>query len=199
MPGGDPGFEFRGLGARLGVHGLFLRDLDRCWYARGVVGVGPDLDAVARWVSAQRVRLRPSRTVLMGNSAGAYAALAVGALADADEVLAFVPRSGLSDEVSAALDDRRLDAQRRAAGPGRHPDLVPLLAREHARRPPARYRTRYRVFHALDNPWDRAHAARLTGSAELVVSAYPRGDHQLVTVLRDCGELDLLVQAALRG
>ncbi len=145
----------------------------------------------------------------MGNSAGGYAALALGTLLEADEVLAVVPRSGLSDDVNDALGDDRFAALRRAAvaalpaDAARFLDLRALLEDAFAARcaahgrPP--YRTRVRVLHALDNALDTAHAARLAGLPETVVSGYPRGDHQLAAVLRASGELDALVAAALQG
>ena len=203
-PGEPPGFEFQGLRARLRATGLFLRDLEESWYLRGVRDAADDLPGLAAWLREQVQRLQPSRTVLVGNSAGAYAALALGALVDADEVIAIVPRSALSDEVNDALGDDRL-RERRAGVQHLGPlDLVPLLEGEAARRwaeqggRPA-YRTRFRVLHALDNAQDRAHAARLTGLPETVVQAYPRGDHRLAAVLRAGGELDPLVAAALAG
>lgn len=195
--GTEPPFELAGLRRRLGVHGVHLRDPAQRW-------CDGQLDALAARLTEARDRLRPSRTVLVGNSAGAYAALALGALLDADEVLAvvlavvlaLVPRSGLSEAVSAAVGDDRLVHLRRAAD---HPydDLVPLLREQAAHRPAGPYRTRSRVLHALDNALDTAHAARLAGLPELVVPAYPRGDHQLARVLRASGELDHLVAAAL--
>lgn len=211
QPGTLPGFEFRGLRARLGadaVHGLFLRDPSASWYLGGVPGAAPNLPALAGWLAGQLDRLQPRRIVLLGNSAGAYAALAVGALLGADEVIAFVPRSGLSDPVCQALGDDRLAATRaralaRYAGNGSPLDLPGVLETAFAQRVaqaggrPA-YRTRFRVLHALDNALDSAHARRLAGLPEVAVSAYPRGDHQLIRVLRASGELDLLVGQALR-
>ena len=167
-------------------------------------GAADDLPGLAQWLREQVRLLEPSRTVLLGNSAGAYAAIALGALVDADEVVAIVPRSALSDEVNDRVGDDRL-ADRRAGVQHLGPlDLVPLVQREAARRwaehggRPA-YRTRFRVLHALDGAQDRAHAGRLTGLPETVVQAYPRGDHRLAAVLRAGGELDPLVAAALAG
>ena len=201
-PGGVPAYEGESLCRRLGVEGLLLRDPQLSWFV-------PELDRLALDL---RARAAGRRLVLFGNSAGGYAALALGALADADEVVAVVPRSGLSHEVNDAAGDGRLRELRtpllaRAAGEPalqRFLDLPTLIRAESGRRSAstaghADYRTRLRVLHASDNPQDAAHAARLVGLPETVVSTYPRGDHQLARVLRDAGELDAVVAAAVDG
>lgn len=202
---GVPRFEGAGLVRRAGAAGLLLRDLQTAWYLRGVPGWGDDLPGLAAAVRAHAEERGATGLVLVGNSAGGYAALALGALLDADEVIAVVPRSALSEPVSDALDDRRLAALRarvleEPAVDPRLLDLTVLLREEHARRTAGAwtpYRTRSRVLHATDNPWDAGHAARLAGLPETAVSAYPRGDHQLAAVLRRSGELDALVAAAV--
>ncbi|MCW2778403.1 MAG: hypothetical protein JWN17_2128 [Frankiales bacterium] len=207
--GQEPAFEGRGLCRRLGVNGLLLRDHSRSWFLRGVRGTGDDLEAVAAAVRAHVAATAPSRVVLMGNSAGGYAAIALASLLEeVDEVVALVPRSGLTHEVNDALGDDRFSSLRAAAVEGLPASAEPFLdlptlltdrfaARCTDGRPP--YRTRVRVLHASDNALDAAHAARLAGLPETVVSTYPRGDHQLASVLRTAGELDVVVGAALTG
>ena len=206
--GQAPAFEGRGLCRRLGASGLLLRDHSRSWFLRGVEGLGPDLPAVAEAVRERVAALAPSRVVLLGNSAGGYAAIALAGLVGADEVVAVVPRAGLTDEINGALGDERFLALRRTALAGLPASAEPFLdlralllhdfqARCADGRPP--YRTRVRVLHASDNALDAAHAGLLTGLPETVVTTYPRGDHQLASVLRAAGELDALVDAALAG
>lgn len=204
--GEEPAFEGRGLCRRLGVPGLLLRDHERSWFLRGVRGLGSSLEDVAGAVRERVATLAPSRVVLLG-SAGGYAAVALASLVDADEVVALVPRSGLTDEVNDALGDDRFAGLRRAALADLPPDaerfldLRALLLRGSSRSADGRpaYRTRVRVLHATDNALDACHAARLAGLPGTVVSAYPRGDHRLAAVLRAAGELDALVDAALTG
>lgn len=207
--GAEARFEFVGLRRRLdGVHGLHLRDSQRGWYLGGVMGTAGGFDGMLRRLARRIAELAPSRTVLVGNSAGAYAALAVGAALAVDEVIAFVPRSGLSDEVSGRVGDARLGELRRVALARYGDSDAPLDLAAHIERcfedrmlaagsRPA-YRTRLRVLHATDNREDSAHAERLRGLPETVVQSYPRGNHQLAKVLRASGELDELIGNALR-
>lgn len=202
--GEEPAFEGRGLCRRLGVSGLLLRDHRRSWFLRGVRGLGPDLASVAAAVRDRVAATAPSRVVLLGNSAGGYAAVALASLLDVDEVVSVVPRSALTDEVNDALGDDRFADLRRCALARLPESALPLLDLREVllaggtagHRP---YRTRVRVLHATDNALDAAHAARLSGLPGTVVSSYPRGDHRLVAVLRAAGELDALVDAALTG
>lgn len=204
--GQEVAFEGRGLCHRLGVAGILLRDSAQTWFLRGVQGVADDLEGLAEALRARIAELAPSRVVLMGNSAGGYAAVALASLLDVDEVVAVVPRSALTDDVNDALGDDRFRALRRAALEGLPASAAPYLdlrtlleERFAALDPRPAYRTRVRVLHASDNALDAAHAARLSGLPETVVSTYPRGDHQLAAVLRTAGELDVLVEAALAG
>ena len=56
--GAVPLFEFFNVVSTFGVKKAFVRDLNQCWYHRGVVGVGADIPAVAEPPCERHLRKR---------------------------------------------------------------------------------------------------------------------------------------------
>jgi len=176
-----PPYEFFGLLSDWSVSKIFLRDLDQAWYQRGVAGLG-SLPAVAERLHSLR---SPGANLIVGNSAGGFAALLLGALTGF-QVLAFSPQTYLGRWRRLRSRDTRWRPQVRTvrATPGAVLDLVPFL-----RGLPLRAE----VHFAAGDRLDRHHAQRLSGLAGVSLIAHPGGDHSLIRSLRDTGELrDLL-------
>jgi len=180
-----PPYEFFGLLSDWPVSKVFLRDLDQVWYQRGVAGLG-SLPAMAERLHALR---SPGRNLIVGNSAGGFAALLLGALTGFP-VLAFSPQTYLGRWRRLVSWDTRWRAQVRnvRATPGAILDLVPYL-----RGLPLRAEVHY----AAGDRLDRNHALRLSGLAGVRLVAHPGGDHSLIKALRDTGELRDLLSSRL--
>jgi hypothetical protein len=189
--GGVPPFEFMRLTGGVPVKRLFVRDPRQAWYHRGLPGVGDDLDAVAKHL-ASRPYGDYERLVLVGNSAGGYAALLFGSLLDADCVLSFAPQSTIDLRELHRLGDRRWDdnleplAARALLDP-RFVDLTGLAHRD------------ARVYYDADDALDRGHAERLLDGGGPGLHGHPceGGGHDLVRTLRDRGTLAGLLRSAL--
>ena len=93
--GAQPGFEFVSTAADLPGSALFLTDIDQVWYQSGVRGVGSSIPEVAAFLRGVIDDNGFDRIVMIGNSAGGYAALLFGALVGADVVHAFSPQTEL--------------------------------------------------------------------------------------------------------
>lgn len=131
---GIPPFEFFSLAEDIPVKRLFVRDLRQAWYHRGLPGHGTTFASVAETLRELIAAHRVERLVLTGNSAGGYAALAFGALLDADAVLAFAPQTILDLKALASMRDHRWDDYLKPlvandALDARWVDLRPALAR----------------------------------------------------------------------
>jgi hypothetical protein len=189
--GGVPPFEFMRLLGDMAVKRLFVRDPRQAWYHRGLPGVGENLDAVVEHLVA-----RPygdyERLVLVGNSAGGYAALLFGSLLEADCVLAFAPQTTVDLDELHALGDRRWDdnleplAAHGLLDP-RYVDLRGLTHRD------------ARLYFDADDPLDRGHAERVLNDGAQRIQAHPceGGGHDLVRKLRDRGTLSEILRSAL--
>jgi hypothetical protein len=196
LDGQDPGaprFELQGLTARLPVHRVFVRDLEQCWYQRGLSGLGDDVDSAADGLRTLLEAVDGSPSVFVGTSSGGYAAILFGVLARADRIVALSPQASLRWRDRFRARDRRWPAQVRKArrsGTDRcHLDLVALL-REHPDHPPVS------VHFGERDPRDTraAHALGRVDGVELI--GHP-GGHLFVRKLRDAGGLEPVLAAAL--
>jgi hypothetical protein len=189
----DPPFEFVRQTGELGVHRVFVRDLGQCWYQEGFPGTA---DGVVEAVAALRRvldDLGPSRRVFVGNSSGAFAAVLFGVLGGADEVVAFGPLASVTRLARIRSRDRRWPAQiraaRRSARDPSHLDLRRLLRSVPH---PAAITVHYGVL----DPRDTHSAVRLGAVPGVEVVGHP-GGHLFIRKLRDAGELQPIIAAAL--
>jgi pimeloyl-ACP methyl ester carboxylesterase len=179
----------------LPVKRLFVRDPALVWFQHGVPGFGETIDEVAASLKAIVDEQGIERLVVIGSSAGGYAALAFGALLRADLVLAFSPQTildrGWLDEVG---DDRwpgHFKSLAVLGGPDpRWVDLREALAREQPRG------TVYEVHYPSPYEPDTRHAERLAGVPGVKLIGHDRAYHNFIQGLRNRGELAEIFRAA---
>lgn len=188
-----PPFEFFAVSERVTrCTRVFLRDPHQCWYQRGIPELGQTFDGAAQQLGRLLATAQPARTVFVGTSAGAYAALGMGILLDADEVHAFGAQTTLIDVDRKAIGDDRWSERLEGLPPidSAILDLRQMLAER-------RSRPGLHLYVAEDDPLDVAHAERVVTHPAVQVHRYPRGGHTLVRDLRDSGELEQLLARAL--
>ena len=179
----------------LPVKRLFVRDPALVWFQHGVPGFGETIDEVAASLKAIVDEQEVERLVVIGSSAGGYAALAFGSLLQADLVLAFSPQTildrGWLDEVG---DDRWPGHFKNLAslgGPDPHwVDLREALPRER------RDGTEFEVHYPSPYEKDARHAERLAGLPGVKLVGYERAYHNFIQGLRNRGELSEIFRAA---
>jgi pimeloyl-ACP methyl ester carboxylesterase len=190
-----PVFEFFNSVAPFGVKKAFLRDLTQSWYHRGVEGIGSDVPAIADYLANLVSESGATRTVLIGNSAGAYAALLFGQLLNAKEVHAFSPQSFIDPGMRTEHSDHRwqayVDRVVAAGGPDpRYADLLPVLSE-------GGVSTTFHIYYPAPNRLENLHTLRLTGISGVVPHPVDGGGHKLIKWLRDTGELAQILERAL--
>jgi hypothetical protein len=187
-------FEFVNSTAPLGVKTVFVRDVMQSWYHRGVVGVGDDIDSVARHLADLARDSGAERTVAVGNSAGGYAALLFGRLAELDEAHAFSPQAFVSPSLRQVHADHRWEPELSdLRHSGRlHPGYADL---RHVLSDPGR--TSFHVYYSAAEPLDVAHAEHLAGLDGVTLHVFENGGHMLIKSLRDSGRLQSMLESAL--
>ncbi len=185
-----PPFEFFNIVKDAPVTKVFIRDLEQCWYGRGVPGLGRNLREVADAVGTMAAEMR-FRPVFFGVSAGGFAAAATAAIVGQGEAHVFSPQASLrrADRLRA-LDPRwtrEVARLRRTQAPIE--DVRPLL-RDAAEVPVT-------VYVSDAHRADKRHADMLDELPNVTTRRYAHGSHQLVKDLRDSGELREIMRDSL--
>lgn len=190
---GLPPFEFKRVSAKLSCTKLYIRDIDQRWYQGSLRPHWAGIGSIVSYIEGVRNALGAKRVVLVGNSMGGYAALAVAAGVRPDHVIAFSPISFISPALRLWHRDPRwyrqiakawmsstatwstFDVRRRLLEADLPPDSI-------------------HVYYAEEHRLDAVHAERLSDVA--VVHAYADEGHNIVRALRDRGELDSVLASA---
>jgi hypothetical protein len=180
--GGYPAFEFRKTLSSVDVKSAFLRDHYAAWYHRGVVDIGPDIDSIAERL--RELQGEADRMVMIGNSAGGYAALLFGSLLGC-EAHVFSPQTFVDREMLLAAGDHRWDPELEALLESgrfdrRYADLRPVIASSSAA---------FHVYHGVLHPDDVTHAQHVHDLPNVTVHPLEDTGHRVVLALRNSGWL----------
>jgi hypothetical protein len=180
--GGFPAFEFRNILSSVDVKSAFFRDHYAAWYHRGVVDVGPGIESVIS--KLRELTGEADRTVMIGNSAGGYAALLFAALLDC-EAYVFSPQTFITPELLHEAGDHRWDEELQAlldsgSFDRRYGDLAPVLAASEGR---------FEIFYGGLDVIDECHAENVRGIEQVTVNRIEDCNHRVVRYLRDSGWL----------
>ena len=187
---GMPPFEFFRTLSGIDVKTVFVRDHAQAWYHRGVAGVGEGIDPVAAHIIG--LRAQAEQMVTIGTSAGGYAALLFGALAEC-EAHAFVPQTFIAPDLRKEHRDRRWEAELKTLGARLDPRYVDLLPTLAAGAAPAH------LYYGSGNRLDRIHAERLDGLQQVMLHPFDTDQHNVVPDLRDSGWLERFLVGLARG
>jgi pimeloyl-ACP methyl ester carboxylesterase len=203
---GMPPFEFFAVTREIPSKRLFVRDLRRAWYHKGIEGHGETITAAADSLKELIAQHEVDRLITVGSSAGGYAALVFGALLGADKALSFGPQTVIDPATIAAIGDHRWDgelAELQAAGvlDANWTDLRYALPRA---RSGETAETSYEIYFSHNNTRpntgpgrDRAHAERLRGVEGVRLYRFGHGGHMIARSLRENGALDKILRRAL--
>ena len=190
-----PGFSLRGTLAGLAVKKLYLRDLNKAWFLRGLSGATASVEATAAFLREEFSSVNARRLIFTGYSLGGFAALLYGALCGADEVHAISPQTFLGFRKRWQAGDHRWQRYvlpLHFSGTRRYQDLRPWLARTRAG-------TALHVHFARDSRLDAIHAQHIRDLPQVIIRDRPEKAHQLITVMRESGELRSLFERAIAG
>lgn len=193
-----PPFEFFKTMEGIDAHRLFVRDRSRAWYQKGVDGFGESIADIAASCRAVATACGAQRVVCIGNSAGGFAALVVGSLLGADQIVAFAPQTFVDRWNRVRFLDLRfrnyIQNARRVRRSLRFTDARPVVKS---------FGTPQRVidiFFSEDDRLDRIHSSRLGGLAGVRLHPLRLGlGHGVVRGLRDSGYLRSLLRSAVDG
>jgi Flp pilus assembly protein TadD len=116
---------------KTGVSLIYCRDLQRVWYASGVIGLGDDFQSTVEGFRTLVIRYGATRVLALGNCIGCLAALRYGLSLGAQGVLALSPKLRLLEDLEPHQRAQlRPSHQRRPAeGKNIHREYVEVSSR----------------------------------------------------------------------
>lgn len=161
------------------------------WYFSGLAGSKSFEDSCAE---LSEICAPYDRVVFLGNSMGAYAALAFGLRLNADMVLAFSPQTRFDKSFCDAIGERRWREEFEAMRAQHPADQMAIRSMW-----PDPCRSRVRLFVGGECSQDMAYATDLDGKPGLELEIFRESGHDLVHDLRATGELERLIYDGLLG
>ncbi|MEM9952034.1 MAG: hypothetical protein AAF846_10560 [Chloroflexota bacterium] len=192
-----PVFEFFNITSSLATKRLFVRDLEQAWYQNGLPAIASDVDGVLAYLRQEITEANVKRTVIVGNSAGGYAALLFGHLLEVDTVLSFAPQTFLTRWLKWRHRDTRWREQHRNLwqtnqSARKYRNLRPILRHGNGV-------THYHVTYCKTHRTDRIHAEHLQGTPQLSLHGTSVGGHRVIAWLKEQGLLYSLLETAIQG
>lgn len=189
---GLPRFEFHKITQSLPAKLVFIRDVHQGWYHATLPGIGAGVSDVCNIIQRIKDETATKRTVCVGNSMGGYAALLVGSLIKAEEVIAFSPQTFIGRWLRARYGDRRWKEQMKKVYSSPFSmrsafDLSCLLSNPGYAQATIFADPRHRL--------DSVHARRMEKLPRTNVQ-WADGGHNLVKKFRDTGDLKRVLIAS---
>lgn len=185
-----PDFSFVRVTAGLAAKKLFLRDLRKAWFLRGLPGISRDVAGTAAFLRGEVELQKARRVVLVGYSMGGFAAHVFAGLLGATAET-FSPQTFLTVWQRFKAGDhrwRRYVLKLQLGMPRRFLDVAGFIHGSGSR---------HVIHYALDSRLDEAHARHIESAPNVQLVPHAEGSHRLVTALRDSGMLRELLEKAV--
>lgn len=196
-----PPFEYVRTFNELPVKKIFIRDLHKIFYLRGLPGISTDMIATRDYLQEIREQEKIDKIVIFGGSAGGYAALLMGWLLGADEVHAFSPITFLPTRKGWELPRlayggnlRLLFKQLQIKIDPRLPrwqyDLQNILRQDNGR-------THYNIYYGAAHKMDVIRSERMDGLPGIRLLAYNTNSHHIDRFLKERDQWSRIFQEAI--
>jgi hypothetical protein len=182
-----PPFEFYKSANMLNENKVFLRDLQQCWYHKGLPGISHDVYSTAEFLKNEIDTLHPARIFFVGNSMGGFAAIMFSTLVGRGECIAFAPQTFVFPFLRLIHRDNRSSKQKwnmylQTIFKRKVWELRRLLLRKKSNQ-------KISVFISNNNRLDNIYAAHIGDIPGVKIYSFDEGRHDIVKLLRDQGKL----------
>lgn len=186
-----PGFTFVKTSQNLPVKRVFFTDIDQIWYMNGIRGIGDQISDVVDFIKQVIRAEKIERVIFVGDSAGGYAAILYGILADADCILAFSPQTNLSQSKYTSFKDRIKILHRDYTNMSQYFNLQDIIGSAHD--PNNHISIHYSKYHLRDF----INARELYGHQSVDLVGYPMFTHTVPSALKNFDYLGYLFKLTL--
>jgi len=189
---GMPPFEFYRASRILNYSKIFLRDISRAWYQRGLPSIGNNAQAIGEYLQVKIKEADAAEVYFVGNSMGGFAALLFCSMLQIGKAIVFSPQTFISSEKRQMYGDDRWPDQIKKLHETRTAsnihDLAPWIQDCYPRMPAS-------VHVSTSDALDMHHVNELGGFPNIKVHCFPDGGHGLVIKFRDDGVLESILNS----
>ncbi len=192
---GIPAFEFFKILSPLDAKKMFIRDLDQNLYFGGLPGITDGIDGIVEHLKGKFEEFGVKRVVIIGNSAGANAAILFGILLNADRVVAFSPKTFITPMKRLIFWDHQwwenhIRVYFTKGVNSEYWDLKKLLSKFDVK-------TEFLLHYSRNNRIDSMHCKRMASFPNVKIKGFDYDGHDLVRYLKQTGELQKIISRLL--
>lgn len=182
-------FEFKKILSGYPVNVIYVRDLLHQWYLNRLIGIGNGVVENKDFLEEKIRKMRPSRVITLGTSAGGFGAILYGTLMEVDRIVVFSPQTFRNKWLcfwkwDYRWLDRVVDIYRASEENRKFLDLKTLAKH---------FNGTLVLYYDRTNRLDNLHGERLKGK-KIIHSTYDFGGHNLVQILKQRGLLFDLIE-----
>lgn len=174
-------FEFYGSLSKLNVDFILIREPSKRWYQHGLQDIKGGFQGFIKYLSELIAEHEDKKLVVVGASAGGYAAILFGSLLNADQIISYGPQTYISDELRGPLNERRWWPELKNITELHYGDLLPVVSNN--------LESKIHIFFGSDDFFDFLHAAHLIECPNVTISMIENGDHGVSGTMKRDGLL----------
>lgn len=159
-------FNFINTTKGFDCHKFYTKDLSKAWYHRGMPQLCNDITGVVDYIKTVVAAINPSKLIMVGSSSGAYMAILMGWILQADKVIAFCPQTNLSQHFRNLIGDNRWEhLYKNVPQDGKYLDLLQHIKSQQ------NDKTKIKILYAKGYYLDMIYAAYVQCNPQIEVSA----------------------------
>lgn len=189
---GMPVYEFNNTLKDIACDKVFIKDINQAWYHKGINEKTKNILELKKLLEKIINENQYTNVIFIGNSMGGYAAILFGILLNVNFVLAFSPQTFIDKSNRFWYKDKRWGKEIRGVYINNAYQRKFYNLKKNLKK--LNYSTQIDVFYSNKNVLDKLHSERLIKQQNVILHSYDKGNHNIIKVLRDEGELIKIIR-----
>ena len=177
--------------AKLNLTTVYLRDVNRLFFNQGIQSVATDFDETVLYLKKLYKQLNGKKLIVIGTSAGGYAAVRYGYALEADKICTFGAPFNITAEFMKHDLRAKIAIKRQQIYHESILDLANVIKKGH-------YAIPIEAYYGEEHPLDKRSAEHVIGFPCVIDKKLPGvSEHDIFQVFHNNGQLDTLIQECL--
>ncbi|MCL1149842.1 tetratricopeptide repeat protein [Shewanella ulleungensis] len=177
--------------AKLNLTTVYLRDVNRLFFNQGIQSVATDFDETVIYLKKMYNKLNGKKLIVIGTSAGGYAAVRYGYALGADKICTFGAPFNITAEFMKHDLRAKIAIKRQQIYHESILDLANVIKKGH-------YAIPIEAYYGEEHPLDKRSAEHVIGFPCVIDKKLPGvSEHDIFQVFHNNGQLDTLIQECL--